>query len=816
MTAFEDAALGAIEVTVIKLKPYGQHNVDLVRASRGLCTHFPMPLQGTIDHTLSTLPSTEGLKILVDSIPTKENKSYRTPVDVPRVVAALVWLKEHNPLYREITIDRNPNFDNVVEEVEDSGDCPPASRKQSTANIVSEKLPPTPIIDLIDVCELNDADDSPVVEYWISEDQVQDQPCQLRIPMTSRICVLGESGDGRLDDYIINGAQQILAVQFRQAFAGWASTLGRFVNRSRFIRCIAAGQDGVQILHVPGHWITTCIFNGIVYLFDSLLANGSDVDEQLCQVYHHLALDGSLIVRTVSCQQQLDSQLCGVMAIVFAVEIASYGPPAAMRVQFVQHRMRRWLAECLEEKQFQPCPRQEGLLPASWTERLLPIATPVPCLIRLLDDAQHEQRAHLAANGTEQEQPDSDEEYAELGADTPEEQGYLLTQTVDLDVNIAHYGVQDQFDQLPKETDAELYQMRRVEGEPVRESDELLLDVKSYPTLFPKGHFGRNHPRDPKVQPAMYIRSRFRHQDPRFRRDQQFIFTTIYLMDLLAVQRGIYTTLRTANLLNDLTAGNVRRLLEQRDVVAERSLQSIFANCRGSAQYWSRQTAHLMAMDANAGPATFFLTLSCKEYQWDDVREALVLLNDDLPDVSLQRQGLLCLKDPMTVSNQFYDRFRALMRLVILDKDGPFGEVVYYFWRIEYQARGAPHMHMKLWSKGAPVIGEASEEKVIQFIEKAVTCRLPSSISSPTLYRLVIDNQLHSCRPYCQRKDKNSKSGWRCKFGFPRPVQLETTLNEVTRANRRKNGRVEKLYYLRRSSKERFINDYNGLLLYIW
>uniref|UniRef100_A0A914XIB8 DUF6570 domain-containing protein n=1 Tax=Plectus sambesii TaxID=2011161 RepID=A0A914XIB8_9BILA len=174
--------------TVIKLKPYGHHNVDLVCASRGLCTHFPMPLQGTIDHTFSTLPSTEGLKILVDSILTKENKSYRTPVDVPKVVAALVWLKEHNPLYKEITIDRNSNFDNVVEEIEDSGDCPPASRKRSTANIVSDKLLPTAVIDLIDVCELNGADDSPVVEYWISEDQVQDQPCQLRIPMTSRIC----------------------------------------------------------------------------------------------------------------------------------------------------------------------------------------------------------------------------------------------------------------------------------------------------------------------------------------------------------------------------------------------------------------------------------------------------------------------------------------------------------------------------------------------------------------------------------------------------------------------------------------------------
>uniref|UniRef100_A0A914UMV4 Uncharacterized protein n=1 Tax=Plectus sambesii TaxID=2011161 RepID=A0A914UMV4_9BILA len=68
----------------------------------------------------------------------------------------------------------------------------------------------------------------------------------------------------------------------------------------------------------------------------------------------------------------------------------------------------------------------------------------------------------------------------------------------------------------------------------------------------------------------------------------------------------------------------------------------------------------------------------------------------------------------------------------------------------------------------------------------------------------------------CRDIDRYDRVNSHLRFGFLRPVQLETTLNEVRRANRRKNGRVEKLYYLRRSSKERFINDYNGLLLYIW
>lgn len=78
---------------MIKLKPYGHRQLDLVRASRGLALHLPLPLQGTIDHTLQTLPSTKGLRIWVDSVATKEKKIHRVLVNVPKVKT--VSLKSH-------------------------------------------------------------------------------------------------------------------------------------------------------------------------------------------------------------------------------------------------------------------------------------------------------------------------------------------------------------------------------------------------------------------------------------------------------------------------------------------------------------------------------------------------------------------------------------------------------------------------------------------------------------------------------------------------------------------------------------------------
>jgi hypothetical protein len=53
----------------------------------------------------------------------------------------------------------------------------------------------------------------------------------------------------------------------------------------------------------------------------------------------------------------------------------------------------------------------------------------------------------------------------------------------------------------------------------------------------------------------------------------------------------------------------------------------------------------------------------------------------------------------------FENRWRAFLNTVILDPQGPVGIVTDYFWRLEIQARGAPHIHMKIWVEKAPIFG---------------------------------------------------------------------------------------------------------------
>ena len=38
-------------------------------------------------------------------------------------------------------------------------------------------------------------------------------------------------------------------------------------------------------------------------------------------------------------------------------------------------------------------------------------------------------------------------------------------------------------------------------------------------------------------------------------------------------------------------------------------------------------------MDEKFGPATFFVTLSCAEYYWEDLRDFLIKMNSDIENI---------------------------------------------------------------------------------------------------------------------------------------------------------------------------------------
>ena len=170
--------------------------------------------------------------------------------------------------------------------------------------------------------------------------------------------------------------------------------------------------------------------------------------------------------------------------------------------------------------------------------------------------------------------------------------------------------------------------------------------------------------------------------------------------------------------------------------------------------------------------------------------------------------GKLCTEGPISVFRKFSLKFHAFFRTVVM-KGEVFGKVEHFYWKKEYQARGAPHYHVLLW-----IIGRDDPEKVLAWIQERVTCHIPDKESDPELHRLVARYQTHKCSAYCKRRQKCASNTFvtRCRFGFPRQVCENAKLNSVQDSLKSRN----RIYKLRRTESEVRVNDYNPLLLMLW
>ena len=98
----------------------------------------------------------------------------------------------------------------------------------------------------------------------------------------------------------------------------------------------------------------------------------------------------------------------------------------------------------------------------------------------------------------------------------------------------------------------------------------------------------------------------------------------------------------------------------------------------------------------------------------------------------------------------------------------PLGKISDWFYRVEYQQRGSPHIHMLLWLENVPQFQEDSDNDVTAFIDKIITCQKP--IDNVELLNLV-NRQVHRHSHTC-RKNTSSK----CRFNYPQPPMTQTVI----------------------------------------
>lgn len=281
-----------------------------------------------------------------------------------------------------------------------------------------------------------------------------------------------------------------------------------------------------------------------------------------------------------------------------------------------------------------------------------------------------------------------------------------------------------------------------------------------------------------------------------------------------------------------------------------RQLKPYFKTIRGSGLYWSNVRSELFAMlGSEAMPErwpTFFFTFSAADTIWPDFFRACnpMLSIEEASNLPSDERNRYLNQYPDMAVRHFYRRFIAFMTHIILGKSKPIGHVVDYFWRVEFQKRGSPHIHGLLWIKDAPDVNELSKTdegrlKLAEFVDQNIHTRIktleelqdcecdfclnernnnsnpdiltrqpPSNVDYDDcdLRRVVNRVQQHICFPTSSCRLKNGS----CRFSFPKQLR-ETTIIEIDQVSE---GVKRLQVHCKRNNP--YINNFNSILIVRW
>lgn len=223
------------------------------------------------------------------------------------------------------------------------------------------------------------------------------------------------------------------------------------------------------------------------------------------------------------------------------------------------------------------------------------------------------------------------------------------------------------------------------------------------------------------------------------------------------------------------------------------------ASLRGTRQYWFKQRSRLISMVDTIGLPTVFFTHSAADHQWPELAR---LLSPDDSDTSSSRTRAV-IENP-AISDWFFSY--RIQKFVEAFYVGVLGASDYWF-RFEWQHRGSPHVHGIAWFPDAPDVQQAvaspeTKQQLLDYVDRIVStinpavqpdgsdadsapparvnphiCNLPYTDVvdlNQDLIDIIATCQRHRCSAaYCLRTKNGQQKCW---FGYPKPLQPETTL----------------------------------------
>ena len=183
----------------------------------------------------------------------------------------------------------------------------------------------------------------------------------------------------------------------------------------------------------------------------------------------------------------------------------------------------------------------------------------------------------------------------------------------------------------------------------------------------------------------------------------------------------------------------------------------------------------IFAIIRQYGLPIWFISVSSADTKWVDLLKMLAKLNYDveytdnqIEEMTWEQKSKLIQKDPVTCTRYFDLRVQEFIKIVLKSTHSPIGVITDYFYRVEFQQRGSPHIHLIAWIENSPKFNVDQSDNITQFVDTYLKC----SSDNENLKDL-IQLQLHKHSRTCTKKE--DKIYW---FGFPLPPLPKTMVLE--------------------------------------
>ncbi|KAG2198191.1 hypothetical protein INT47_000392 [Mucor saturninus] len=115
-------------------------------------------------------------------------------------------------------------------------------------------------------------------------------------------------------------------------------------------------------------------------------------------------------------------------------------------------------------------------------------------------------------------------------------------------------------------------------------------------------------------------------------------------------------------------------------------------------------------------------------------------------------------------AHRYFDRRFRQLKSTWKPPSGPFGnmKLLDYYYRIEFQARGSPHVHMLVWIKDAPIYTPEpdNEVDVCKFLDSIISCKIYDAEEDTLMEELIhgdVSEEEREARKKYSELGENSK-----------------------------------------------------------